>query len=157
MESLGIAYTRTRNRPAWWRRWYAVQPAGGGRTRGLAAPADRVFEAAGPIEPSPSAFAGGIGHVGRRVDETRKDDGAPKVDEGRAATAPSLRLRRRPDGQETVAPDREGLRPRPIPSACEDLAADEDHVRVAGHLRPRPANPGGARSLHGASRLAWRT
>src|SRR3989449_10144798 len=96
--------------------------AAGGRSRRLSEPDDRVFEVAGPIEPSPYAFAGGIGHVGMRVDETREDDGTPKVVEGRAETAPSLRLRRRPDGQEEVAPDREGLCHRTCPSACADLA-----------------------------------
>src|SRR2546425_5231204 len=89
-----------------------------------------------------------------RVDETRKDDGAPKVDEGRAATAPSLRLRRRPDGQETVAPDREGLRPRPIGRGGEDLAVDEEDGRRAGQLRARPVNSRGAQSPRGAPRLA---
>ena len=129
----------------------------GGRSRCLAESYDRILEVARAIEPRPSAFARGIGHVGVRVDETRHDDGATKVDEGRAATPPPLPLRRRPDGQETVAPNREGLRPRPISGRCEDLAVDEDNVRVARHLSARPANPGGARSLRGASRLVSRT
>src|SRR5881409_3977940 len=129
----------------------------GGRSRCLAESDDCLFEVARAIEPRPSAFARGIGHVGVRVDETRKDHGPPKVDEPRAATAPPLRLRRRPDGQETVASNREGLCPRTIPSRGEDLAVDEDNVRVTRHLSARPGDPGGARSLRGASRLASRT
>src|SRR2546428_10802988 len=86
-------------------------PATRGRSRRLSAPDDRVFEIAGAIESRPSRLARGIGHVGVRVDETRKDDGATQIDKDRAATAPPLRLSRRPDGQGTVAPYRKGLGP----------------------------------------------
>src|SRR5437867_1379278 len=129
----------------------------GGRSSCLAKSVDSLCEVALAIEPRPSTLPRGIGHVGVRVDETRHDDGATKADEGRAATPPPLPLRRRPDGQETVASNREGLCPRTIPSRGEDLAVDEDNVRVTWHLSARPGDPGGARSLHGASRLASRT
>ena len=127
------------------------------RCRGLPETADGIGQVASRIEPRPSPLARGVGHVRVGVDETREDDGASEVHEGRVATAPSLRLRRRPDGHEAVPPNGEGLRPRSFARGREDLAVDEDDVRVAPHLSARPANPRGARSLRGASRLSSRT
>ena len=118
----------------------AMQPGSGGCARRLRGEDAqhvrqwRIVRAESKVDPRAASRA----HVGVRIVEAGHDDPPLQLDDARGGSHDGPDLRRRSHRGDALARDGDRFRPRPRGVGGEDLAADQDEVRLAGRrLRER--------------------